>query len=205
MQRLMRENQLNCRAKKAYYSGSTNSKHHLRKYSNLLIEADIQEYPVIVGDVTAFDIKGKNHYCAHLLDLTNREILGISVSRINNTDLVYRTLEQAISKRDDLSKYIHHTDSDVRYCSSKYVKLVEKSQMKISMCRGNAYENAHSESFNKTLKRQEINIHQYNSIEEAEKSILEFAVKYNTIRPHSSLGWISPLKFSKNKLNLIKK
>ncbi|MBK8396783.1 MAG: transposase [Leptospiraceae bacterium] len=37
------------------------------------------------------------------------------------------------------------------------------------------------------------------------KSILEFAVKYNTIRPHSSLGWISPLKFSKNKLNLIKK
>ncbi|MBK8395493.1 MAG: IS3 family transposase [Leptospiraceae bacterium] len=52
VQRLMRENQLNCRAKKAYYSGSTNSKHHLRKYSNLLIEADIQEYPVIVGDVT---------------------------------------------------------------------------------------------------------------------------------------------------------
>ena len=36
------------------------------------------------------------------------------------------------------------------------------------MCRGNAYENAHAESLNKTIKYKEINLSDYQSFEEAQ-------------------------------------
>src|SRR5690606_40556467 len=61
------------------------------------------------------------------------------------------------------------TDSDSRYCSFKYIELLDKSGAEISMCVGNAYENAHSESFNGTLKRQEINLNEYTSKEDSAK------------------------------------
>jgi len=40
------------------------------------------------------------------------------------------------------------------------------------MCVGSAYENAHAESFNGTLKRQEINLNEYQTIEESARELL---------------------------------
>ncbi|MBE7411559.1 MAG: transposase [Leptospiraceae bacterium] len=56
----------------------------------------------------------------------------------------------------------------------------------------------HAESFNKTIKYQEINISCYADKIEAAKSIFQFIDRYNSIRPHSALGGLSPLQF-KNK------
>ena len=75
------------------------------------------------------------------------------------------------------------------------MERVKELGMKISMCVGNAYENAHSESFNKTLKRQEINISEYESKDESAESIFRFVDLYNRYRPHSSLGGMTPVEF----------
>jgi putative transposase len=64
-----------------------------------------------------------------------------------------------------------------------------------SMCVGNAYENAHAESFNKTLKRQEINVSVYESKEASAKSIFRFIELYNTYRPHSANDGMTPVEF----------
>jgi transposase InsO family protein len=58
-----------------------------------------------------------------------------------------------------------------------------------------ALENAQSESLNKTLKRQEINISDYGSREESAESIFRFIDLYNKYRPHSSLGGMTPVEF----------
>lgn len=195
----MREKRLNCRKKRTFHPPTTDSKHGLKKYPNLLLQPENKGLPTIVGDVTYFDVRGKNHYCAHLLDLTNREPVGIAVSDRLDADLVCEALRMAIRTRGGLKGYIHHTDSDSRYCSQDYIDLLKSTGAVISMCTGNAYENAHSESFNATLKRQEINLNSYPSKKASARGIFDFVHKYRTMRPHSSLGGLTPLEYRKKK------
>lgn len=201
--RIMRENNLLCRKKKRYQSKTTDSKHPHKKYKNIakdIITTDINQ--VIVGDVTAYDVKGKDHFLATLMDRHNRELIGKAVSNKNNTELVLTALEDAVRNRSNLKGCIHHTDSDVRYCSDAYIKRVKSLEMEISMCKGNAYENAHAESFNSTVKRQEINVSDYDTKEESASSIFSFISKYNSIRPHSALENLAPIEYKEKYLKV---
>jgi len=194
--RIMRWNGLLCIKHRRFKIGTTDSRHRYRKYPNIAKDiATTGINQVVAGDVTAYDIKGKDHYCATLMDRHNHEVIGRSVSDKNDTELVLAALENAHYNRPNLMGCIHHTDADVRYCSDEYIKRVKDLDMRISMCVGNAYENAHAESFNKTLKRQEINISEYNSKEESAESIFRFMDLYNSYRPHSSIGGMTPVEF----------
>lgn len=194
--RIMGWNGLLCLKTRRFRSGTTDSRHKYLKYPNVardIVTSEISQ--VIVGDVTAYDIKGKDHYCATLTDRHNHEAIGVAVSDKNDTALVLAALENAHRNRPDLRGCIHHTDADVRYCSDVYRNRVVELGMVMSMCVGNVYENAHAESFNKTLKRQEINISQYDSKEESAESIFRFIGLYNSYRPHSSLGGMTPVGY----------
>jgi len=198
--RIMRENYLLCRKKKKFRSKTTDSKHVLKKHKNLIMDFETTDInQLIVGDVTAYDVRGKDHFLATLMDRHNREIIGEAVSDRNNTELVMAALEDAIQNRGSLNlkDCIHHTDSDVRYCSGAYTERLDSIEMKISMCVGNAYENAHAESFNSTVKRQEINISDYDTKEESADSIFNFIEKYNSVRPHSSIENLTPVEYRK--------
>ncbi len=194
--RIMRDFNLLCRKKRKFKTKTTDSGHGLKKYLNIakdIVTTDINL--VIVGDVTAYDIKGKDHYLASLIDRHSRRTIGKAVSDKNNTELVLAALDDAMRTRGNLEGCIHHTDSDVRYCSDDYIKKLNSYKMKISMCVGNAYENAHAESFNGTIKRQEINISDYDNKDESAESIFNFIDKYNSIRPHSSLQNLTPFEY----------
>ena len=198
--RIMYMNGLLCRKTKGFQTGTTDSRHRYHKYPNIakgFVTTDINQ--VVVGDVTAYDIKGKDHFCATLMDRNNHEVIGKAVSDKNNTELVLAALEDAHQNRPDLLGCIHHTDADVRYCSDDYIARAKFLGMKISMCVGNAYENPHAESLNKTLKRQEINISAYDSKEESAESIFNFFYVYNTYRPHSSNNGMTPVDFKMRK------
>jgi transposase InsO family protein len=194
--RIMHWNSLLCRKTRHFRTGTTDSRHRYRKYPNIakgLTTTAINQ--AVTGDVTAYDVNGKDHYCASLIDRHNHEVIGVAVSDKNDTALVLAALEIAHHNRSALRGCIHHTDADVRYCSDDYINRVKALGMRISMCVGNAYENAHAESFNKTLKRQEINISSYDSKEESAESIFRFIGLYNSYRPHSSNGGMTPVEF----------
>ncbi len=194
--RIMREKSLLCGKKRRFKPTTTDSMHKLKKYPNLAKDFradDINQ--VIVGDVSAYNIRGKDHYMASLMDRHSRRTIGKAVSDKNNTELVITALEDAIRTRGSLEGCIHHTDSDVRYCSEEYIRRLNEHKMIISMCVGDVYENAHAEAFNGTVKRQEINISDYDNKNESAISIFSFIDRYNTIRPHSSLGGLSPVEF----------
>ena len=194
--RLMRQNGLLCpkRASKPTYT--TNTLHKLKRYPNLLKEAKITGHgQAIVGDVTAYDMHGSNGFLATLKDVCSRKVVGFAVSKRNNTALVKSALENAKQTLGDLSGCIHHTDSDVRYCSYEYTKLLKSYGMKISMCLGNVYENAQAESWNATVKREEIRVNDYESIEDSARGIYSYIKIYNEYRPHSSIGDMTPVEF----------
>lgn len=194
--RLMKENNLLNRKKSIKKGFSTNSDHKFFKYENLIRNAMTTGInQIIVGDVTAFDIQGKDYFLALLMDLFNREVVGCAISGKNDTNLVLSALEDAYIRRGTLQGCIHHTDADVRYCSGQYIDRLNALGATVSMCVGNVYENAHAESLNGTIKREEINISDYTDVEEAAASIFSYIEKYNTIRPHSALRDLSPLEF----------
>src|ERR1700746_1347192 len=63
----------------------------------------------------------------------------------------------------------------------------------------NPYDNATSESFLKTLKREEIYASTYRDFEDLQERLEDFIERYyNEFRLHSALGYCSPEKFEKD-------
>jgi len=96
VERIMGENRLSCRKHKAFRIGTTDSRHRYLKYPNIakdVVTTGINQ--VIVGDVTAYNVKGKDHYCAILTDRHNHEAISVAVSNKNDTDLIIVALESA--------------------------------------------------------------------------------------------------------------
>jgi len=200
--RIMAENGLLCQKKKKAYSKTTDSSHNLKKYQNLAANFTTSNVDqVLVGDVTQFDIHGRDCFLALLMDRHNHEIAGAAISWSNDTNLVLSALESASEKCGSLAGCLHHTDADVRYCSNAYTQKLHELGMKISMTVGNAYENAHAESLNKTIKYKEINLNEYDSIEEAKIRIGIYIQNYNNIKPHSSLNWMTPVEYKNSGKN----
>lgn len=197
--RVMRKYNLLCRKSRKFSVKTTQSGHKLQKFPNLVKDLIVEQpAQVLVGDVTAFDIRGKDHYLALLMDLFTRENVGMAISDKNDTALVLACLNDAASHPSGIRGAIHHSDADVRYCSAAYVMRASELGLTISMTVGNVYENAHAESLNKTFKRQEINVNEYPNKHGAAESLFRFKQIYNTERPHSSLGNLPPAVFRRN-------
>lgn len=205
VQRIMRENGLQCRKTAAFKHVTTDSRHKLKKYPNLLKDTEITEInQAVVGDITAYDANGKNEYLATLMDFHSRRVIGRAISDRIDTQLVLAALDEAKKIRGSLLGCIHHTDSDSRYCSDLYINALKSEGMKISMCTANVYENAHAESLNKTIKRQEINVSDYQGKIDSAISIFNFLDRYNDFRPHSALRGMSPIMYENYLVNMRK-
>jgi putative transposase len=60
---------------------------------------------------------------------------------------------------------------------------------------GRPVQNAFTESFNGKLRDECLNQHWFVSLEEARRIIKSWRMDYNTTRPHSSLGYMTPDAF----------
>ena len=115
----------------------------------------------------------------------SRRILGWSVSSRNDSALVCRALEAAVSTRGGT------------YACGKYTQLLEKYSMKPSISRkGNCHDNAAMESFYGKYKQSSVRGRKFANETEARSNAFEYIeVFYNRFRKHSSLGYKSPAQF----------
>ena len=67
--------------------------------------------------------------------------------------------------------------------------------------KGNCYDNAFAESFFHSLKT-ELDYQVFDSFEDARKAVFEYIDWYNNERLHSSLGYMSPKKYSELNRNV---
>lgn len=100
----------------------------------------------------------------------------------------------ALREWDNKSKgLIHHSDRGVQYCSSDYVKKLNKNGVNISMTEnGSPYENAIAERVNGILKDEYLYDYKVNNLEQARKRVRDVIELYNNERPHSSIGNLTP-------------
>ncbi|MET1247270.1 IS3 family transposase [Sporolactobacillus sp. STCC-11] len=185
---------------KKRYVATTDSRHDLKVYPNLLNRQFQQKAPnqAWVTDMTYIRTLAGWVYLASVIDLFSRKVVGWYMDATMTQDLPLQALKLAIEKRQPGKGLIHHSDQGSQYCANEYIALMKKHQMQISMSRkGDPYDNACMESFHATLKKDLIYRRRFRSREEAIQAINHYIYRYNTYRMHSSLGYWSPNQFEK--------
>jgi putative transposase len=106
-------------------------------------------------------------------------------------------LEMALAQRQVPAGLIHHSDRGRQYCSNVYVERLLDVGASVSMSTpGQPTENAFAENFFKTLKWEEVYLHQYQTFEKAQARLQMFLEDvYNAKRLHSSLDYVPPHEF----------
>jgi putative transposase len=196
--RIMREKHWSCRPRKRKWVTTTHSNHGLQIYPNLIKDLTIRKVNQLwVADITYIRILTCFVYLAVILDAFSRKAIGYALSRSIDTNLALGALQMAIHRRNPKPGCIHHSDRGVQYASREYVKELKRYGLQISMSRkGNPYENAHAESFIKTLKSEEVELWEYRTMEDVQERIPYFIEDvYNQKRLHSSLGYRPPCEF----------
>ena len=195
--RVMRREALLCQLKRRFVVTS-DSAHALRTYPNLLADAVLTAPDQAwVADITYIRLPTAFVYLACTLDAYSRRCVGWHLSRAIDTRLTLAALDRALALRQPAPGLIHHSDRGVQYASAEYVARLESAGARLSMsATGNPYDNAKAESFFKTLKREEVYLHEYRTFQEAEANLGRFIEDvYNRKRLHSSLGYVPPAEF----------
>jgi putative transposase len=196
--RIMREESLLCHLRQRFVVMTTDSRHGLPVYPNLLTETMLTApNQAWVADLTYIRLRAAFVYLACILDAFSRRCVGWALSREMTTRLTLSALRQAIAERQPAPGFIHHSDRGVQYASHDYVEHLQATGAQISMSAvGNPYDNAKAESFFRTLKMEEVYLKEYESFADAEANLQTFIEQvYNTKRLHSSLGYLPPAEF----------
>lgn len=204
--RLMREEALVVRKKK-YKPITTNSNHGMVKCPNLIRDLKLRSMNrVWVSDITYIGLQGEFVYLAVIMDLFSRRCIGWALSRNADSELTLRALNMAVALRgeENIGGCIHHSDQGVQYAAAAYTDRLKRIGMRPSMGeKGNSYENSHAESFIKTIKSEEVNMNEYETIEDVYCNIERFIEElYNNKRLHSSIGYKPPVEFELEVLNI---
>lgn len=161
---------------------------------------------VWVADITHIRTKEGWLYVSAILDLYSRKIVGLSTGNYIDTNLVIRSLNQAICHRNPNPGLIVHSDRGCQYTSYEYQNFLSKHGIVSSMsAAGYCYDNAAMESFFHTLKTEHVFFCNFETRKCASTSIFEYVeVFYNRQRIHSTLNYLSPLEFEKQGNNFVR-
>lgn len=178
---------------KKNYTKTTNSKHWLRKYPNLLQEITIERpEQVFVSDITYIKSRERTHYLSLVSDACSRKIVGYQLSNDLSAENVVKALKMAVKARITNNQLIHHSDRGLQYCSTIYQSQLKNNSIKPSMTDGyDCYQNALAERINGILK-QEFLIERCNTGNELQILVEESINTYNDKRPHLSLNMRTP-------------
>lgn len=185
------------------YHKTTNSKHWLRKYPNLLINRkSVRPNEIWVSDITYIETKEKVSYLSLLTDAYSRKIVGHHLHESLHTDGVAAALKKAIKKEKLKHPLIHHSDRGLQYCSSQYQQILNEHGITPSMTDGyDCYQNALAERINGILKEEFLTT-KPTDLEQARIIIDQSVELYNERRPHLSLNYLTPNQVHKNKKSL---
>ena len=177
---------------------TTDSNHNHKVYPNLLAEKTLTGInQAWVADITYIGILKGFVFLAAILDRYSRKVIGWAISQRIDAELCVAALKVALEQHQPPPGCIHHSDRGLQYACAEYIALLQQAQMQISMSRtANPYDNAHMESFFKTLKYEEVHLANYQTYEDVVQRVPHFIEDvYNSKRLHSALGYLPPKEF----------
>jgi transposase InsO family protein len=149
---------------------------------------DITEHPTREGKV----------YCAAVLDVFGRRVVGWSIADHLRSELVVDALELACWRRKPAGTVVH-SDRGAQYTAWAFGQRLRTAGLLGSMGRvASALDNAMMESFFGTMQRELLDRRVWSTRKELASAIFEWIEGwYNPRRRHSSIGYRSPVEYER--------
>ena len=134
---------------------------------------------------------GRKFRMLTLIDEYTRECLAIDVARRLTSEDVLERLSDLFVRRG-VPDYIR-SDNGSEFTALKVREWLERVEVKTLYIEpGSPWENGYIESFNGKLRDELLDREIFDTLLEAKVLIERWRVEYNTVRPHSSLGYRPP-------------
>jgi putative transposase len=155
---------------------------------NLVIEranhvwaADISYLPMAKGFV----------YLVAIIDWASRRVLAWRTSNTLTTDFCVDALHEALTRYG--TPEIFNTDQGSQFTSDEFTAVLKDAGVRISMDgKGRWLDNVFVERLWRSVKYEEVYLHAYGSIAEANRRLAIYFDFYNRIRTHQSLDGMTP-------------
>lgn len=186
---------------KRKFKATTDSAHDLPVAPNLIARDFSPAAPdrVWTTDITYLATDEGWLYLTVMLDLFSRKVVGWAIGPRMNKRLVTDALRMAWFRRHPAPGLIVHSDRGSQYCSKTFQDALKAYGMKSSMSRkANCWDNAPTESLWGSLKRARVQGKTFKTRDQAKAEVMDWLAFYNATRLHSTLGYMSPMKFEKS-------
>lgn len=140
---------------------------------------------------------GALRYNCTIIDLYERSVVASETGKWITSELAIQTLDKALkSQKVKPKSLVLHTDQGCQFTSLSFILYCNEHGIAQSMSRaGCPYDNAPMERYFNSLKSELINRFVFNTDEELNYAIAEYAyLWYNQIRPHSFNNYLTPFE-----------
>ena len=158
---------------------------------------DALSVPVAVNQVWSMDFMsdsladGRSLRTFNVIDDYNREALAIDVDLSMPSARVIRSLEQVIEWRGKPAAI--RCDNGPEYISNELITWANEHQITILYIQpGKPTQNAYVERFNRTARHEWLDLHMFESVEQAQDLATNWLWLYNNERPNMAIGGIPP-------------
>jgi len=140
---------------------------------------------------------GRTFRCLTIVDEFSRECLAIHVAHSIPAVRMIEVLERLRDERGLAPLIV--TDNGSEFTSRAFDSWAYARGIKIDYIQpGKPVQNCFIESFNGTLRDECLNLHWFLTLEDAKRTIERWRRGYNHVRPHSSLGGLTPMEYAGN-------
>jgi len=141
-------------------------------------------------DITYIRLQHGWMYLTAVLDWYARYVLSWALSQTLALDFVLSTVDTALLQA---TPEIWNSDQGSHFTSPRYLQRLQNANVKISMDgRGRARDNIFTERLWRTIKYEEVYLHEYASPKEAYHQLAIYINFYNFERPHQALDYQTP-------------
>lgn len=156
--------------------------------------------PTAINHVWAYDFvfdtcaDGRTLKCLTVIDEFTRECLAIDVAGGIRSGRVIEVLTQLVSLHG-APRYLR-SDNGPEFVARAILRWLHAAQIETAYIDpGKPWQNGTDESFNGKLRDQHLSLQWFRNRVEARVSIEDWRRHYNEVRPHSSLGYLTPAAF----------
>ncbi len=133
-------------------------------------------------------------YLFAVLDWASRRVLSWQLSNTLTTDFCLEAVQEAITRAG--TPNIFNTDQGCQFTSLEFTGLLKDHGIQISMDGTGCWrDNVFVERLWKSVKYEEVYLHAYDSVSEAQRGLEKYFTFYNQQRPHTALDDQTPDEF----------